>query len=63
MTKTKKVYKNLFKKLKCLKKFECRLSNTSLDIFYTKKLFNEVYFYNHKCPESYFELVRHFYLD
>ena len=36
MTKTKKVYKNLFKKLKCLKKFECRLSNTSLDIFHKK---------------------------
>ena len=36
MTKTKKVNKNLFKKLKCLKKFECRLSNTSFDIFYTK---------------------------
>ena len=52
MTKTKKVNKNLLKKLKCLKKFECRLSNTSLDIFHKKKLYNEVYFYNHKCPES-----------
>lgn len=36
MTKTKKVKKNLLKKLKCLKKFECRLSNTSLDIFHKK---------------------------
>ena len=36
MTKTKKVNKNLFKKLKGLKKFECRLSNTSVDIFHKK---------------------------